>query len=148
MKTNQIKIFNIVLFVAYILFSAFQLGKFGYYASHRELIQSDIAAIVGIVESLTIFIVWFIFAMIFNSKKKFRIVSLVMFAVCSVLVLAQIYSKIKSFGQLFFPTDDYTPPFIDKFTSLFELCFIIVFALSFIAYFVVLIKRKHFQKSS
>ena len=146
--SKKVKIFIIVLFVAYAVFTLFQIGKIIYYSGHRELTSIDYQEIIGTLLRFCFCLLWFIFAMHYHSKGKHRVLSIVCYSFCSLLFCLEIYSKIKLFNQLFIGTEYWTPPFIDKFTSLFELCYIIIFAVAFVSAFIYLLRRNYFSKLS
>jgi len=144
---NRFKVFNIILFCAWVLLYVFELIKLCIWVSHRPLETTDISnIIVGGLERVLLFLVWFVFSIKYETNQKFKKTTIVFFSLCSLLCVGFIYSKAVTFSQLFLGNEYYTPPFIDKFTSLFELLYITIYSLCFISYFVVLICKKHFIK--
>lgn len=147
-KSNIYQIFNIFCLCMAIVLSSFEIIKIIIYSTHRPLTNLDYGNINGSLVLLAIFITLFAFWSLYNRKAKFRKTTFAMLIICMVFVVVKVYSKIKSFSTLYFPTDVYIPPFIDKFTSLFELCFVSLFAIYLIFVFVFSLKRRHFKELS
>ncbi len=147
MKQVNFKILNIILFCLYTILFVFEITKVCIWVSHRPINNNDISEIGGAIECFLVFILWFIFSMLYECKGKFRKTSFAFFIVFSIFCFCIIYSKATRLPYLYFGNENYTPPFIDKFTSMFELCFICVFTLLFVSYFIFLLCKKHFKKS-
>lgn len=147
-KLNIVKKLNILIYILFSILCIFEIAKIIYYASHRPLVSADIRYLLGTIEMLVLFTVFFIFAMLYAKSGKFRKTTLILLVVCLLLSVLKINQVVNNFTQLFFATEFYKPVFVDKFTSLFELCYLLAFDLIFIAFFIYLIKVKHFKKLS
>lgn len=145
---NRYCMFNILFFVALTIRIIFEVIKICIWGSGRPLERLDYFEIVGAGEQLLFFVLWFAFANKYEKNGSFRKTTIVFFTFCSVVSLGNIYTKTQAFSRLFFPTEYYTPVPFDQFSTLFELCYVSIFALVFIAYFIILICKKHFKKSS
>lgn len=145
-KLNVYQIFNIICLCMAIVLSSFEIIKIIIYSTHRPLTNLDYGNINGSLVLLAMFIAFFVFWFLYNRKTKFRKTTFTMLVICMAFVVVKVYSKVKSFSALYFPTDVYIPPFIDRFTSLFELCFVSLFAIYLIFVFVFTLKKKHFNK--
>lgn len=146
-RLNKYQIFNIVMLSAYTLLFLFEIIKFCIYSSHRELSFIDYRAIGSSVIFFLLILSLFVVGFIYNKVKKCRIVYFVFFAVMILLCIGKVFSTFNNFLILFFPTDTYSPPFIDKFTSLFEFCYMSVYATFLIVLFVIFVCKKHFKKT-
>lgn len=145
---NRYNIFNICFFIFWNILILFEIVKMCIWLSHRPFQQTDLSILIALLERVCVFSLWFVFVIKFEKQQKFRIPTIALFLVCSIILIGFIYAKAMGFSHLFFTTENYTPPFIDKFTSLFELCYMIIFAISFISYFITLLCKKHFKKLS
>lgn len=145
---NRYKLFNIIFFIAWIILFLFEIIKICIYSSHRELYSDDYLLLSVSFEYLILFSLWFVFASMFEHKGKFRKTSIIFFSICSICSLGYINRKFQYFKLLFFPKGDYIPVFMDQFTTLFEVCWVGVFAIIFTTYFIILLCKKHFKKSS
>lgn len=146
-KLNKFQIINIVVFAIYCLLFICEIGKVCVWASHRELCEVDYVCLANSFEIFVIYMLLFIFSFIFEKNGKFRVTSIVFYSICSLIAPFRIAQKISDFKQLFFATEYYTPVFIDKFTTLFELCVISIFTLLLVSYFMYLIHKRHFKKA-
>ncbi len=142
------KWFNISLFVFWLFLFVFEIVKVCIWGSHRQLVSSDYQLIAGGGEQVLLFGIWLIFSLLYETKGKFRKTTFTFYIIWSLLFCQLIYQKAEIFSRLFFATEYYTPVFIDKFTSLFELCYVCIFTVVFIGYFVFLLCKKHFKKLS
>lgn len=147
-KLNIYQIFNIICLCMAVVLSSFEIVKIITYSTHRPLTNLDYSNINGSLVLIAMSIVLFVFWCLYNRKTKFRKTTFAMLIACMIFVVVKVYSKIKTFSVLYFPTDFYTPPFIDKFTSLFELCFVSLFAIYLIFVFVFTLRKKHFKRLS
>jgi len=143
---NKYQILNIVLFIFAVLMVCFELSKNIYYASVRPLSSADYRDIASLVEHLLLYCSLFIFWTIYNKTGKCRKLSFAFLLICVIVSFIKVYSETNTFLVLFFPTEIYNPVFIDKFTSLFELCYTSIFALSLLVSLFVLVKKKYFKK--
>lgn len=147
-KLNIVKKLNILIYILFSILCVFEISKIIYYSSHRPLASADIRYLLGTIEMLVLFTVFFVFAMQYAKSGKFRKTTFILLVICLVLSVLKINQVVNNFTQLFFSTEFYEPAFVDKFTSLFELCYLIAFDIIFIAFFIYLIKIKHFKKLS
>lgn len=147
-KLNVVKKLNILIYTFFSILCLFEISKVVYYASHRPLTSVDIRYLAGTIEMLFLFTVFFVFAMLYAKSGKFRKTTFVLLIICLALCLLKIGQVSNNFSQLFFSTETYNPVFIDKFTSLFEFCYLIAFDIFFIAFFIYLVKIKYFKKLS
>ena len=147
-KMNIYQIFNIICLCMAVVLSVFEIVKIIIYSTHRPLTNLDYGNINGSLVLIAMSVALFVFWCLYNNKSRFRKTAFGMLIVCMVFVLVKVYSKIKTFSVLYFPTEVYTPPFIDKFTSLFELCFVSLFAIYLIFVFIFTLKKKHFRRLS
>lgn len=146
-KLNKYQLLNIIIFVAYTILFIFETCKVCYWGSHRELCQVDYVYIATSIEFFVCFLLLFIFSWYYEKENRFRKTSLIFFCICSIITPFRVAQKVSDFKQLFIATDYYTPVFVDKFTTLFELCYISIFVLLIFSYFIYLLKNKHFNKS-
>lgn len=147
-KFNRYQIFNIIILVLAIILSIVELVKIYIWSTHRHLEIGDFSLISGCFTWLILFVTWFIFATRFEHSGKFRKTSFSLL-VCSVFcAVIRIYQKAIAFKSLFFESEIYSPPFIDRFTSLFELILILVLAVLLVVYFVCCLIKKHFKRLS
>ena len=144
---NRYKIFNLIFFITWIFIFLFVIIKMCVWASKRPFIRADYITLSMNCEQLIVFICWFVFSQIYEKNGRFRKTSLVFYIFWSICCLGIIRLKAIDFSRQFFATATYTPPFIDKFTSLFELCYVCLFSLLFISYFIFLLCKKHFLKN-
>ncbi|MBQ7288065.1 MAG: hypothetical protein IJW73_09925 [Candidatus Gastranaerophilales bacterium] len=147
-KLNIVKKLNILIYTLFAFLCIFEIAKIVYYGTHRPLIKADWNYLAGTIEMFVLFTTFFVFTMIYIKSGKFRKTSFVLLIVCLILCVLKIGQVINNFNQLFFPTEYWQPPFVDKFTSLFELCYLLSFDIIFIGFFVYLLKIKYYKKSS
>lgn len=147
-KFNKYLIFNIVIFVLATLLSVVEFVKICIWSTHRPLEMGDFSLMSGCVFWLTLFIFWFIFSIKFEHSGKFRKTSLVLLVCSMFCAMIRIYQKVVAFKSLFFESEIYSPPFIDRFTSLSELILILLLAVLLTIYFTYCLIKKHFKKLS
>lgn len=145
---NRYKTIDIIFCIAWLFLVVFEVVKVCIWGSHRPLAASDIVILTGGGEQVLIFVLWLIFALKYETNGRFRKTTIIFFIICSAISIGYIYSKIHSFKLLFFPSEYYNPVFIDQFTTLFELCWVSLFAITFTTYFVILLCKKHFKELS
>lgn len=145
---NRYSKFNVLFFVVWAVRVIFEITKVCIWGFGRPLERLDYLEIAGGGEQLLLFAIWLIFALKYEKNGSFRKTTITFFVLCSITSLGYIYAKAQVFSRLFFPTEYYTPVPFDQFAVLFELCYISIFALAFTSYFIALIFKKHFKKSS
>lgn len=146
-KLKKYQVLNVLFFVLYTFLFLFEITKVCIYASHRQLWAEDYRLIYNAIMYFALFLALFVLSLIYHKTSKCRIAVFIFHIIAVIICVGRIYRNAITFSQLFFPTIDYVPPFIDKFTSLFELIYILVFSIMFISYFVYLLRSKYFKKS-
>lgn len=148
MNNNKVKIFNRVLYIFCVIFATFQVCKIFHYATHRTLDLIDYRELLFVVEHFVIYTIWFVFATLYCNKQKFRTFNIISYSFCSIMSALLIYTKAKSFRNLFFQDSWGMPSIVDKITSLTELILAVVIAVLFVSNLIYLFVKKYFKKSS
>ena len=99
-KLNIVKKLNILIYILFSILCIFEIAKIIYYASHRPLASADIRYLLGTIEMLVLFTVFFIFAMLYAKSGKFRKTTLILLVVCLLLSVLKINQVVLRFNFL------------------------------------------------
>lgn len=145
-RVNKFQFFNILIFSLFVLFLAFEVGKYIYWSTCRPLETSDFQMISTHAIQLIVFSLMFFFCFNFEKNKRFRISSIVFYLISLIFALAYSFTSLKNVIAVY-TSIHYVGFTADHFTSMFEFFSIALITLLLLSYLIFLLKIKYFSRA-
>ena len=146
MKSKKYQILNIITLILGIIITTFGISKIIYYACHRPLGVVDYSEIGNYCYCFISTVLLFVFATIYNKKKKLRVSTIVLY--CITILIFILYSRYHiDKAIVMFNSDLWLPNKVDNFTFLFESISGSLFTLYLVITFIYLLVNKYFKGS-